>query len=308
MRQSSVSDAIPSPTTILIHALFLTAGILAGCNPPDFDPPIDCKACNEWNQPQVPFQIVPNTYYVGVAGLSSLLIDTGAGLVLLDGGLPQSAAMIDANIRALGFRTEDVDYILVSHVHYDHVGGVAALQRISGATVFTSRAGLGPLRRGMLADDDPQFSSDVDANRFPPSQGVHALDDRTVLTIGAVKLRANYTPGHTPGGISWSWQSCEDARCLSVVYADSLSPVSLEGFLFGAGPDNAASKLRNSSGIIASLDCDILLSPHPSYFDMQAKLAATGNANPFVDDSGCKSYAVSALAWLERRLADERKP
>ena len=95
-------------------------------------------SCDEWNKPREPFKLFGNSYYVGTDGLSAILIVGDAGQVLLDGGLEQSAALIDANIRKLGFKTEDVKLIVNSHGHFDHAGGIAALQRASGATVAAS--------------------------------------------------------------------------------------------------------------------------------------------------------------------------
>lgn len=93
------------------------------------DPPKVCDSCEDWNKPHAPFRIFGNTYYVGVQGLSAVLIDGGDGLVLIDGGLSQSAPLIAKNIESLGFRINQVRWIVSSHPHYDHVGGIAALQR-----------------------------------------------------------------------------------------------------------------------------------------------------------------------------------
>lgn len=102
------------------------------------DAPMTCAACDEWNAPHEPFRVFGNTYYVGVAGLSAVLIASEDGLILLDAGLPQSAPLIDASIRKLGLRTEDIRLIVNSHAHFDHAGGIAALQRASGARVAAS--------------------------------------------------------------------------------------------------------------------------------------------------------------------------
>src|SRR5476649_3006797 len=83
------------------------------------DPPITCDSCAEWNQPRQPFKVFGNTYYVGVAGLSAVLIASDAGLILVDGALPQSVPLIDAGIRQLGFKTEDITLIVNGHTHYD---------------------------------------------------------------------------------------------------------------------------------------------------------------------------------------------
>src|SRR5918993_5372166 len=131
------------------------------------DPPARCGDCEAWNKPHEPFRVFGNTYYVGAAGVSAVLITNGQGSILLDGGLPQTAALIDANIRKLGFRTEDIKLIVNSHAHYDHAGGIAALQRVSGAAVAASPAGKHALEQGEPAADDPQYAFGREANGFP---------------------------------------------------------------------------------------------------------------------------------------------
>ena len=105
------------------------------------DPPKVCDSCAEWNAPREPFRVHGETYYVGPAGLSSVVVRTPAGLALFDGGLPQSAPVIAANLEKLGLRLADVRFIFNSHAHYDHAGGIAALARASGATVVASARG-----------------------------------------------------------------------------------------------------------------------------------------------------------------------
>jgi metallo-beta-lactamase class B len=126
-------------------ALLLLAAAAAA--PADLTP-IDCRACPEWNLAREPFALHGRSWYVGTEGLSAVLIDTGDGLVLIDGALPQSAPLIAANIASLGFRLGDVKWILNSHPHFDHAGGIAALQRMSGAKVATTaRSACAPAMR-----------------------------------------------------------------------------------------------------------------------------------------------------------------
>ena len=284
----------------------LITGLLVACGPRELEPDaiFECSNCESWNLPQEPFRIYGNTWYVGTAGLSSVLIETEEGLILADGGLPQSAALIEANIKSVGFDPMKISAILVSHAHYDHAGGVAALQRLTGARVYASVEGLIGLKSGQLQSDDPQFLYGSENTSFPAIGNIVALADGEVLTIGGVEVTAVYTPGHTPGGISWSWESCALGTCYDVVYADSITAVSAEGYRFSDGP--AANQIIESADALSKLDCDILLSPHPFFFGLQEKLEKRDEGNPFVNNVACMIYAESMLLWLEQRMDSER--
>ena len=285
--------------------LVLAMLVLAACGPRTLEPDADyeCERCAEWNETFDPFRLYGNTWYVGTDGLSSILIDAGDGLILVDAGLPQSAALIDANIRELGFDPLDIRAILVSHAHFDHAGGVNALQRMTRATVYTSTAGLETLTSGRLQQGDPQFVAGTDTGSFPAVRDVVAVGDGEFVTVGEVDVQAVYTPGHTPGGVTWTWESCALGTCYNVVYADSLTAVSAPGFSFGASA--AADRMIESAGRIADLDCDILLSPHPFFFGMYDKVERMDEGNPFVNNLACTFYAEEALGWLEQRLQAE---
>jgi metallo-beta-lactamase class B len=276
------------------------------------DPPFDCDACAEWNAPHEPFRVFGNTYFVGPAGLGAVLVTSDQGHILLDGGLPQSAAVIDANIRRLGFRTEDVRLIVNSHAHFDHAGGIAALQRLSGAEVAASADGAGALERGEPGEDDPQYGFGREANAFPAVPRVRVVADRETLRVGPLAVTAHLTPGHTPGSTTWSWQSCEDEQCLMIVYADSLNPVSAPGFRFTGDATRPArvQSFRRSLVTVAGLPCQILLAVHPEFANMAAKLEQRrqqppGAEDPFVDPNACRAYAAAAAAALDRRIVSE---
>lgn len=276
------------------------------------DAPKACESCEAWNAPQEPFRVFGNTYDVGVAGLSAVLIASDRGLILLDGGLPQSAPLIDANIRKLGFRTEDVRLIASSHAHFDHAGGIAALQRASGATVVASPSGARAIESGGPPADDPQFGFGRASNSFPAVSHVKVVADGETLRVGPLAITAHLTPGHTPGSTTWTWQSCEQARCLQMVYADSLNPVAAPGFRFsgdGAHPGIEAT-FRRSIATVANLPCDILLAVHPSFAGLQDKLRRRREhprTDPFVDPGACRAYASDARERLDQRIAEEQK-
>jgi metallo-beta-lactamase class B len=274
------------------------------------DPPHACEWCEGWSKPREPFLIYGNTWYVG-GGVSSVLITSNQGHILIDGGLTQSAPQIAANIEKLGYRLRDVKLIVNSHMHYDHAGGIAALQRASGAQVAASPAAKRALEGGGPTDDDPQFSFGPEHNNFPAVRGVRAVRDGETLRVGKLAITARFTPGHTPGGTSWTWKSCEGDQCLHMVYADSLNSVSAPGFRFtgDATHPSRVATFEKSIATIEALPCNILIAPHPESIDMDAKLARLKDDpdyNPFIDDGACKTYAAGARERLAKRVAEEQ--
>jgi metallo-beta-lactamase class B len=295
----------------VLKSTILLALLLSVTQTPVFrsDPPHKCSDCDEWNKPREPFKIFGNSYFVGTDGLSAILIAGNQGLILLDGGLEQSAALIDANIRKLGFKTEDVKLIVNSHGHYDHAGGIAALQRASGATVAASPSGADALQRGENTTDDPQYGFGKAENGFPPVKNVKVIKDSEVLTVGNISITAVFTPGHTPGSTTWTWRSCEGSQCLNLVYADSISAVAAPGFKYTAEPERV-NAFRRSISRLGELPCDIVVSTHPGATRLDDKIkkraAQKGGPDPFVDH-GCKALAATALKGLEARIAEEKK-
>jgi metallo-beta-lactamase class B len=265
-----------------------------------------CESCAEWNAPQRPFRLYGNAYYVGTHGLSAVLIASNDGHILIDGDLPESVPAIVANIRTLGFRVEDVKLILNSHVHFDHAGGIAELQRRSGAAVAASASSAEVLQRGSSGRDDPQYGV---LQPIAPVARVRVIADRETLRVGPLAVTAYLTPGHTPGGTTWTWRSCEGARCLDIVYADSQTPVSADDFLFTRNTTYPG-VLRDFDKSFAALDglpCSILVTPHPDASGLWTRVERrdAGDADALVDPAACKRYAAGARERLARRLVDE---
>lgn len=267
-----------------------------------------CKECDAWNAKHEPYRVFGNTYYVGMAGISSVLVASDDGLVLLDGGLPESAVLIHENIRTLGFDPDNIRLIVTSHEHADHVGGVAALRQATGATVAASPVGAQALQQGGPMPEDPQFGFDREATAFPPVEKVRVVKDGEKLRVGDVAITAHLTPGHTPGSTTWTWQSCQRNNCLDVVYADSLNPVSAPDYRFSDHPERLAA-FHESIATVRNLPCNILISVHPalSGLDDKLQLRKDGvNPEPFIDKKACRAYADAASQALDKRLAEEK--
>lgn len=270
-------------------------------------PYVDVRA--EWNAPQAPFRVYGNTYYVGTRGLGAVLLADPAGLILIDGALPESAPQIAEHIRTLGFRVEDIRYILNSHAHFDHAGGIAELQRLSGAQVVASKSGALDMEHGGADPEDPQAGI---ASSYPAVRHVRVIADGDAVTLGALRVTAHYTPGHTPGSTSWTWDACEAGRCEHVVYADSLTAISADGYRFG-DPEHPqrAENFSRAIATVAALPCDILLTPHPSASSLWERLQARTRGqrpDPLIDANACRAYAAAALKSFEARLERERTP
>lgn len=298
--RSVIAATLLPPTLLAAQRAPASAGV--------YDPK-QCPSCAAWNAPHAPVRIIGNTYYVGTDGLSALLLTSSEGHVLIDAGLPESAAPILASIRTLGFRVEDVKLIVNSHAHYDHAGGVADLQRATGARVVASASSATVLRTGKAGRDDPQFGV---ALPFPAVARVDELADGDTLRVGPLAIVAHLTPGHTPGGTSWSWRACEGTRCVNVVYADSQTPISDDTFRYTASTTypTAVQDFRRGHALLERLPCDLLITPHPGASDLWARIAAreSGGSPALIDGGACKRLAQRSRDALEKRLATERAP
>lgn len=262
-----------------------------------------CRYCASWNTPQAPLRLFGNTYYVGTHGLSALLITSSEGHILIDAGLPNSAPLILANVAALGFRTSDIRIILNSHAHFDHAGGIAAIQEVTGARVIASAASAPVIRLGLPDHDDPQHGL---ALPMPPVRDVEVIDESQVVRLGPLALTRHATGGHTPGGTTWSWRSCDGERCLDFVYADSQSPISDDDFRFTDHTryPTAIADFERGYALLETLPCDVLVTPHPGASSLWERAPTAPDG--LIDANACKRYAASARSALKARLATEQ--
>lgn len=265
------------------------------------------------NQPMAPFRIVGNVYYVGASDVTSYLITTPAGHILLDGGFVETAPQIAANIEKLGFKLSDVKVLLTSHAHYDHVGGLAELKRRTGASLAASAADALLLAAG--GHGDFRFG---DTLVFPPVAADRILKDGDTVALGGTVMTAHLTPGHTPGNTTWTTTAVENGKTYAVAFMASLSINPGVVLLGNPKYPGIAGDYARSFQVLKALPCDVFLAPHGSFFDLQEKakrLAApkTPNPapdpvpNPFVDPAGCRAYVARMERTYEEQLRREKR-
>lgn len=257
-----------------------------------------------WSDPTPPLKVFGNTWYVGTCGISAVLITGDEGHVLIDGATPEAGPMIVESLRTLGFDPKDVRVLLNTHEHIDHAGGLAAIQQATGAPLRARRPGLIALRKGDMDVRDPQVAFRMPA--FPPVEVIETLADGAVVRVGDIAIQTHATPGHSLGGTSFTWTSCEGEACHAMAFADSLSAVAPESYRF-SDPTNSPAfvpLLRQTFTTVAALPCDVLITPHPVASRLWYRLGDAASES-LVDATACRRYAEAGARRLDARLATE---
>ena len=261
-----------------------------------------CQGRDGWSDPAPPEHIHGHTWYVGTCGITVLLIETTAGLVLIDAGPAEAAPLVLANIRALGFDPKQVKWMLSTHEHFDHAGGFAALQAATGAKLAAGPFAAQALRSGTPYPDDPQAALLKD-HLMKPARVDRVLRDGGALAVGGTHFTAHATPAHSPGSTSWTWQSCENGKCLTIADADSVNTISSDSYRFSDHPERVKTA-RAGLDVVAALRCDVIITPHPSSSSLFERLAG---AAPLIDPAACRAYAQAGRERLTKRLAKEAR-
>lgn len=296
-------------TAVCLSAVFTAASSLEAQSAAKYTlggKPVDggCPSCAEWRVPHAPVRLYGNVWYVGTRDLTSVLIMSPRGHILIDPGLGETVPQLLANIRAVGANPPDIKLVLTSHVHYDHAAGTAALVAATGARVAALPWSARTLESGIMPKDDPQFGIAFDN---APVKSVRVVQSGDTLQVGTLTLRAIATPGHTPGSTSWTWKSCDGAQCVDVVYADSQTPISADGFLFTA-QRGLAEQVEQGHTALESAPCRLLITPHPGASRLWERVAQGRAAGPdsLLDTTACTRYAQRARAAYQARYAKER--
>ncbi len=256
-----------------------------------------CKDWDDWDKPAPPFRVYGDTFYVGTCGITVLLVVSEHGTVLIDTGTETGVWHALNNVGRIGYDPTRIGLLLYSHEHFDHVGGMAAAQIYTMAPLLASPEAAAVFRTGKDDPRDPQAGMH---DPMLPAPHVIPIEPGRPVTFGNIAFMPVATPGHTPGALSWQWESCEQGMCKTIVYADSLSPVSSDDYRFSDHPEYLAA-FRAGIERLRALDCDILLTPHPSASDMLAR-ARTGS---MVGGMTCAQYADSKSKAIDERLTKE---
>jgi metallo-beta-lactamase class B len=257
------------------------------------------------NRPNEPFKIAGNLYYVGSSGISSYLIATPDGHVVIDAGYETTVPIVEANIRKLGFKVQDVKILLNTQAHYDHAAGFAALKKDTGAQLMVAGPDADVIERGGVRD----FSFG-DAHPFPAAKVDRRLKDGEKVTLGKLTLTAHVTPGHTKGCTTWSFEVIENNRPYDVVDMCGLTVLDTTRLVGNAAYPDIVRDYERTFAALRELQIDIFIGAHPAYYDGTAKAARLkanpSGPNPFVDPEGYWLYIDNAERSFRERLAREK--
>ena len=235
-----------------------------------------------------PYKIVGNIYYVGTRTLSSFLVVTPQGNILIDSTYERNVATIEESVKQLGFKFSDIKILLGNHAHSDHQEGDALVKQLTGAQVMA------------MAEDVPALQAIKPGGKGHPIDKM--LHDGESVTLGGTTLIAHLTAGHTRGCTTWTIETHERERIYNVViYCSLRSPAVLTPAIID--------EFNHSFKLVRSMPCDVPLGDHAAQYNMQEKYAKLqgGGLNPFVDAAGCKVEVDIEEAMFHAILNEQQK-
>jgi metallo-beta-lactamase class B len=248
----------------------------------------------EWNRPVKPFRVIGDIYYVGAANVSSFYIQTPQGAILLDGGLPETAPLIEKSIAELGFSIKDVKFLLNSHAHFDHCGGLAELKKQSGAQMIASER-----------DRPVLVSGQGGAGPFPAVGVDRVIADKQTVQLGGVTLTAHITPGHTKGCTTWTMPVSDGGKTYQVVFYCSTTVV--DKLVNNSDYPAILSDYMHSFAELRKMPCDVFLAPHAGFFKLEEKRKQldAGKLDAFVDPTEMQRYVEESERSFKKQLAEQ---
>ena len=272
-----------------------------GTSPETFSPAAFagvCQAWDDWEKPAPPFRVYGGTYYVGTCGISAILITSPEGHLLSDSGTRRGGELVAASIQELGFKLGDVRYLTHTQEHGDHIGGMEYLKESTGARMVASPRARSVFETGVLNTDDPQYTPEEPRAWLRVDRLVM---DGEALELGGKRVVAHFTPGHSPGAISWRWEECEGSDCRTVLFTDGMGPFSADGYRWTDNPEYLAD-YRESVSWLENVEADICLAAHPS----QVRLIERIEAGTLVDPGECRRNGESIQRRIDLIVAEER--
>jgi len=258
----------------------------------------------EWTNPFPPYRIIGNVYYVGSQGLASYLITTPQGHILINSSLASSVPLIRDSIEKLGFHFSDVKILLISHAHWDHCAGSAAIKELTGAKYMVMDADAPEIEAG--GKGNFQYG-DVPTSHYQPAKVDRVLHDGDEVKLGDTILVAHLTPGHTKGTTTWTMKAKEGGKTYDVSIVGSPNVNAGYKLVNNALYPQIASDYERMFRVLKSLPCDVFLGAHGNYYGMEAKFAKMkeGGPNPFIDPDGYKSYVAEREQAFRAELAKQ---
>jgi metallo-beta-lactamase class B len=259
----------------------------------------------EWTEPFPPFRIMGNLYYVGSKDLASYLVVTPEGNILINSNLESSVPQIKASVEKLGFRFSDTKILLISHAHWDHDAGSAAILKMTGAKYMVMDADVGVVEDGGKSD----FAYGKNkSNWYTPAKVDRVLHDGDEVKLGGAVLVAHKTPGHTRGCTTWTMKVTDNGKNYDAVIVGS--PNVNPGFRLADRPSypGIAADYEKTFRVLKSLHCDLFLGAHGGYFGLAAKYdrLKAGDKTAFVDPAGYAAYVAERQRAFEKELARQR--
>lgn len=270
---------------IIIRFLFLVA--ISTCSVATGQSLIVNMLRKNWSKPVEPFRVIDNIYYVGAVGISSHIIETTEGLILLDTGTTTMFESIRTNIKKLGFKPSDVKIIISSHAHWDHVEGHYAIKNLTGAKVMS----IGEDARAIAEGID---NSALGGDGWEPTPVDRILKDSDTVTLGDVTMHAHLTAGHSKGCTTWTMKVGDGDQAKLVVFVGGTSINPGVTLLENERHPTIADDYRRTFQLLKSIQADVFLAQHPSIYKMKEKRAAMSEAktNPFIDPDGYQKFVA----------------
>ncbi len=203
------------------------------------------------SEPQAPFKIMGNVYYVGANNIASILVATRDGHILIDTGTHKMGASLFPNIVKLGFKPTDIKVMLISHAHYDHMETMEVMRRMTGATVAALEAEVPSLVSGHDLGSNETWGHE-------PVQVGRVLRSGDDIVLGGSTVKAIWTPGHTLGAAAYFITTEENGRTYQIVYGGPPGPI-VGDPRYDTRPEDAF----NSYKALRAMNPDILISGHP---------------------------------------------